>query len=238
MNGFNKLKNQAILSIVIAIFSILLIISLTLLFTAKSTGTEIGTTVGTFVGKVTGSVQAIAKAPEYFNEGKWQGVEANDIKINEIEQTMKSKAELKVLSADICVDDIIEIGKNDKNKYKALLIYDGNIAFSVDFSKAKIEYNEDTDILYVTLPKPTAELTLNTPKILDEKKKFTINDADLGSAAYVNSQKKIKTNVQTELENYDNLMELAKIETKAQTTKLIGSLSFAKDVVITIEGGK
>lgn len=238
MNKLKKIKNQLILSVVIAILGILAIVLLVSVFTAKSTGTKIGTDAGTLVGKVTGSVKAVTNASDYFNEGKQQGVEANDIKINEIEQSIKAKKEFSVLEANITMDDIIEIGEGEKNKYKALLIYNGKIDFKVDFAQAKIEYDKATDILYVTLPKPNAVLTLESPKVLDEKKKITINDADLGSIAYVNSQEKIKSSVETELKNYDSLIELAKIETKIQAKKLIGSLSFAKDVVIKIEGSE
>ena len=238
MNKLKKMKNQLILSVVIAILGILSIILLVSVFTAKSTGTEIGTNIGTLVGKVTGSVKAIANAAEYLEEGAMLGVEANDIKIKEIEQSIISKAVFSVLKADISVDDIIEIGEGEKNKYNALLIYDGNIEFKVDFTKTKVEYNKANDTLYVILPKPVADLSLNSPKVFAEKKKITFNDADKGSAAFVNSQKEIMSNVETELDNYDSLMKLAEVAAIDQVKDLIESLSFADEVVVKIEGSE
>lgn len=238
MNKLKKIKNQLILSAVIAILGILSIILLISVFTAKSTGTEIGTNIGTLVGKVTGSVKAIANASEYLEEGANIGTEANDIKIKQIEQSLIVKAELSVLKANVSVDDIIEIGEGKKNKYKALLIYDGNIEFKVNFAKAKIEYNKSNDTLYVTLPKPVADLTLKSPEVFAEKKKITLNDADKGSAAYVNSQKKITSSVETELENYDSLMELAKVAAIDEVKKLTEDLSFAENVVVKIKGSE
>lgn len=238
MNKLKKMKNQLILSVVIAILGILSIILLVSVFTAKSTGTEIGTNIGTLVGKVTGSVKAIANAAEYLEEGAMLGVEANDIKIKEIEQSIISKAVFSVLKADISVDDIIEIGEGEKNKYNALLIYDGNIEFKVDFAKTKVEYNKANDTLYVILPKPVADLSLNSPKVFAEKKKITFNDADKGSAAFVNSQKEIMSNVETELDNYDSLMKLAEVAAIDQVKDLIESLSFADEVVVKIEGSE
>ena len=238
MNKLKKIKNQLILSVAIAILSILAIILLISVFNAKSTGDKIGTDAGALVGKVIGSVKAISKASDYFEEGKQQGVDANDIKINEIDQSIKAKKEFVVLEADITMDDIIEIGKGKKNKYKALLIYNGRIDFKVDFAQAKIEYDDATDTLCVTLPKPTVDLILDTPEAFAEKKKKTLSDAEKGSEAYINSKKKMESSVETELENYDSLMELAKIEAKSHIEELIRDLSFADNVVVKIEGSE
>ena len=231
--NLKKFVKYVFLVAIIALLAFILVMLTVSTITAKSDGQKTGTNIGNMVGSCIGSVDAISDADKFFESGVKEGLSAKDTKIKEIEQTIKAKKEISVLSASVTLDDILSIEK--KAKY-LLLIY-GTIEFVVDLNNMEIRYDNKSDSLNVSIPEPKLVFTINNTETYDKTEKFNIRKSSEGAEAYENSIKKIKTNVRNELENYDSLMLVAKSTAKAKIKELVSSLSFADTVSVEFKGG-
>ena len=233
----NKIKHYLYLGVIILALLGLSVYLFIAAVNAKTVGTEIGNTVGEYVGTAKGSLLAVGDAEEFIRKGEDDAVLAKDTKIVEITKTIQITGKLRVLTTEVSLDNLHQVG----DKYKALYIMQGTVNFTVDLSKTDITYDETTNTLYVTIPEPIADLKINseTVKKLSESKKFTfVDNAEKGSSAYINSMNELKANVKEVLENYDSLIKIAKDESELRVTELIGSLSFVDNIVISFEGGE
>lgn len=233
----NKIKHYLYFGVIILALLGLSVYLFIAAVNAKTVGTEIGNTVGEYVGTAKGSLLAVGDAEEFIHQGENDAVLAKDTKIAEITKTIQITGKLRVLTTEVSLDNLHQVG----DKYKALYIMQGTVNFTVDLSKTDITYDETTNTLYVTIPEPVADLKINseTVKKLSESKKFTfVDNAEKGSSAYINSMNELKANVKEVLENYDSLIKIAKDESELRVTELIGSLSFVDNIVIRFEGGE
>ena len=230
-------KTRLILSLIIAILGILFIFLAVSTVNAKSTGTQIGNIIGSAVGKAVGSFKAVVNAKDFIKKGEDDGVSAEDTEA-EITKRLQVTGKLRILTVKVSLDNLHQVGKD---KYKVLYLMEGTVNFTVDLSKVDVEYDEANKLLLVTISEPVANLNINsdTVKKLSDSKEFSLlNKAEKGSKAYINSKKEIESNVKESLENYDSLMRIAKDQAKLEVKELIGSLTFAKEVVVDFAGGE
>lgn len=237
INKMKKFKNQLILSSVIALLGTLFISLVISTVNAKGAGDDIGSEIGNLIGNAVGSAKAVMNADEFFEQGKEAGLSAVDTKITEINKTIQMTGKLRVLSADVTLDNLHEVGED----YKALYLMDGKLNFNVDLSVIKSDYDETNRILTVVIPEPTIDLKIDSESIKkcsESKKVFSFIPAGAGSEGYINSMNLTKENVREYIENYDSLLKIAKDESEIRVKELVGSLSFADEVVIEFAGGE
>lgn len=232
----NKIKHYLYLGIIILTLLGLSVYLLIAVVNAKTVGTEIGNTVGEFVGTAKGSLLAVGDAEEFFNAGVEQGISAEDTIIKEIHKKFNNNNSITILSVNVTIEDMLEIGE----KYKAWILWPGIVNYNIAWDQTTIVHDEEADVLYVTIPEPTVELILDSPnkKIIAKSEEFNINSADKGNTVLINSENKIIENVKDYISNYESLMEVAKDSAQTQIKEFVESLSFSNEVVVVFSGGE
>lgn len=233
-----KYKNYLMLLMIIIILFVVLIFLVISTVNASKEGTAIGNTIGYLVGKSTGSAKALSEASVIIEDGEDEGVTAEDTEVVSAEERVRTKGKLRVLDADVSLDNLNIVGEDEK--YKALYIMEGTVNFTVDLADVEIKHDKANRTLLVIIPEPTAELKIKyeTVQKLSESKKFSlINEADRGSEQYINTMEKLQSEVEKHLGNYDSLMKIAKDESKIRVKDLIGSLSFVDHVDVQFKAG-
>ena len=229
-----KFKNQLFLFIIIMLLSVLAVILIISTVNSKAIGQDIGRSTGEIVGKITGSTKALTNANSFFQEGKENALENPNVQIENIKNNCVGKKELIVLEAEITIDDVIEM---PNKKYKELILWENcKVEFAVDFNKTDVSYDNPTNTLYVTLPKPKATLYMGESKTIYKTHDFNFKNSDEGAKAYENSRNKIKQEAEKNISNYETLLETAKLSAKSEVYGIIESVSFAENVVINFEG--
>ena len=190
---------------------------------AKNTGTTLGDAVGSGVGKTIGSLEAIYDYKEAYEEGKLEGLNAEDTKV-EVAEKIKEIEKLEVLVASAKFKDVHKVG----DTYAALYLLKGDAVFTIDLSKSVIKDNESENTLYIDIPEPELDLIINhssIEKVADYQKKWFNGSSEDGYDAYINSLTKISENAEECLANYDSLMEEAKESARTQVEEIVNSVS-------------
>ena len=222
----------ASLLVVIIVFAM----SASFLVKSRSTGNNIGRTIGEAVGQVTGSFDGWNYG---YDIGKQEGLSAKDTTVT-VKTTLSEAASLRVLSANVLINNFHEIGETDAGrivrkitegkKYSALYSYEGQVDFMVDLSHPVVTSGNGEII--IELPQPYAELIIDEEKavkIADKQKTFFNGSDNDGIDAYNNSIAEIKSRAAKDLENYDLLLEMAKASARRQIVDMIKAVNFNHD---------
>ena len=190
---------------------------------AKKTGATLGDVVGSGVGKTVGSLEAIHDYKEAYEEGKQEGLSAEDTTVN-VSDKIKEIEKLEVLVASAKFKDVHKVG----DTYAALYLLKGDAVFTIDLSKAVIRDNKEENTLYIDIPEPDINLIINPgniDKVADYQRKWFNGSSEDGYNAYLNSVSKISENAEESLSNYDSLIDAAKDSARIQVEEIVNSVS-------------
>lgn len=226
-----NIKKKEIVLYVIAAIIVVCILPFAIIsrVRAQKIGSRLGEEAGYSAGKFAGSFEAFSDYDKAYEEGKAEGLSANDI-TEEVANSIKKLEKLEVLAASVKLYDVHSAGREGKNDYKALYLLKGEAVFTVDLSQAEIKKEENT--LYIQLPLPEAELTINQEeieKIAEYQRKFFNGSAEEGFDAYLNSMKKIDTATEETIANYDSMMISAKESAKKQVAQLVSNVTVSQN---------
>lgn len=236
--GIKKIiKNNkwVILVFFLAISVLVLIHSIDLNNDAISTGEAIGGSTGILVGKAVGSVEGLTKGREEgFAAGKKEGLSAKDT-VSTIKNVVSECQKLEVLVASISIKNFHEIG--DKSQYAALYLANGEIIFTVDLSKLEVE--EKSDCLEVTVPVPESKFVIDEQsikKIAEYQTKFFNGKTEDGLNGYLNTMIELHGKVEDNIDNYEELLQDAKNSAKKKIENLVINTSLCeKDINIVFD---
>ena len=155
-----NLKKKEIVLYVIAAIIVVCILPFAIIsrVRAQEIGSRLGEEAGYSAGKFAGSFEAFSDYDKAYEEGKAEGLSANDITAN-VANSIEKLEKLEVLVASVKLTDTHSIGDD----YKALYILKGDAIFTVDLSKAEIKKNDDA--FYIQIPHPQVELIINQNEI-------------------------------------------------------------------------
>jgi len=214
-------KVKLIVIVVLIVEIILLTTGIMGCVNAQEVGDAIGSEIGKFTGCAVGSYEGFTKGWEKGAEsGKKQGLSAEDTHTR-IVNAITRVGKLDVLVAEDQLTDFYEQGTD----YEAVLIFEVSAIFSIDLYKAEIA--EEDSVLRITLPVPEVEITIDenkTSKFAEWQKHFWSGSEKDGYTGYQNSVMQIREKTAEELENYNVLMEQAKISAEKQVKILAGSV--------------
>lgn len=226
----NLKKQEIVLYIIAAIIACIVPFAISSRVRAQKIGSRLGEEAGYSAGKFAGSFEAFSDYDKAYEEGKAEGgLSANDI-TEEVANSIKELEKLEVLAASVKLYDVHSAGREGKNDYKALYLLKGEAVFTVDLSQAEIKKEGNT--LYIQLPLPEAELTINQEeieKIAEYQRKFFNGSAEEGFDAYLNSMKKIDTATEETIANYDSMMISAKESAKKQVAQLVSNVTVSQN---------
>ena len=214
-----KLSTKFFNVILIGVFIFLIYVVFFVVFPMSQNAEAIGETIGQAWGNTTGWAIGTYKGitediPAGRRDGKEAGLSAEDITVeigNEIESLGNGK--LEVLTASVKLKDFRQIGDD----YAALYVMKGEVVFSIDLNKVKIEYSDNNSEVFITIPEPEVELFMDegdAELLCEYESPFFNGSAQDGMKANLNSRKQIIKNSVSQIENYDYLMTLAKDEAK------------------------
>ena len=224
---FFKKYKWLFLVIIWAISVVVLIHSIDLNNDAISTGEAIGGSTGILVGKAIGSVEGLTKGREEgFAAGKKEGLSAKDTVLT-IKNVVSECQKLEVLVASISIKNFHEIG--NKTQYAALYLANGEIIFTVDLSKLEVE--EKSDCLEVTVPVPESKFVIDEQSIkkIDEyQTKFFNGKTEDGFESYLNTMRELHGKVEDNIDNYEELLQDAKNSAKKKIENLVINTSLCE----------
>lgn len=227
-----KLLKNGTYSILCILLACVLIYVIILRMKAESMGTTFGQSTGLQVGKFIGSLEAKEDYDKAYEEGKKQGLSAEDT-LAEVANKIKEVEHLEVLVASMKLNDIHTVGE----EYAALYLLKGDAVFSVDLSKAEI--TEKSDGIYIALPQLDINLIVDQNKIrkvAEYQKRFFNGSSEIGYDAYLNSMAKIVEESKETLVNYDSLNKTAQETAKRQVSQLVNSIAVEKrNVIVTFK---
>ena len=231
-SGFKKLSTflnpkRLILTGILLILFLVFVWSISLRFRAEAMGAAVGETMGAGSGKLMGSFEALLDYREAYAEGKEEGLSAVDTTAD-IVNRMKECGKLEILAAGVKLNDIHSIGDD----YMALYLMKGDAVFTIDLGQAEILEREDG--LYITIPEPEMELTVNqnnTEKLAEYQRYSFSGSAEEGLQAYLNSMAKIDEKSKESIANYEALIQAARDSAETQVTWLVNSISVSKKEV-------
>lgn len=191
---------------------------------AGEIGAAAGQSAGSAVGWAIGSADGIINGTKAGKEaGKEAGLSAEDTTVD-IKGGITAIGKLEVLAANVSMKNNIEVGKD----YKGVEVINGDIVFTVDFSKARISFSRDGETAYITLPKPEHEIYVNEEKsnmLFEFQKRFFGKlSAKYGQEAYINSRKTILERGKDAIDNYESLREEAEASAQKQVELLVSTL--------------
>lgn len=216
-----KIPNTVMYVICLSIICVIVFFILTILINIESMARVFGEKLGSDVGKLAGSFEAFTDYGKAYEEGKREGLSAEDTTIEKIVK-IKEMKNLEVLIASVKLNDVHSVG----DEYKALYLMKCEAIFTVDLEKAIFDQRDDG--LHIMIPNPEMEIIANQKninKIAEYQKSFFAGSAKDGFDAYLNSMVKILENSKTRMANYDSLMESAKESAKRQVIQLANSVS-------------
>ncbi|MCM1283220.1 MAG: DUF4230 domain-containing protein [Muribaculaceae bacterium] len=203
----------------------LTIITFASLIHAKEKGTFLGTKTGKAVGMAVGSASAFTEGIAAGAEaGKAQGLSAEDTDVA-IGSSIQGMGRLQVLTAETILYDDMEYGTD----YKALVVHEARVVFSVDLKRAEISQT-DAGVVIV-LPPIEADFIIDdndTKNYQEWQKYFWSGDTKSGYDAYMNSMARIRSDSRSAMRNYEYLEERAEKFAVAQIEKLVASASVQK----------
>lgn len=206
VQGVRKLSSRTINIIAGAVLLIFLAVEGISLLLINDASKAALNTAGEMAGDVTGVFKGIVGMPNAYNEGKRQGLSAEDTEAY-ITNKMSDIGKLEILDAGVKVTNLHKIG----NSYANLYISKGNAIFSVDLSTAVIVVNENE--ITVTLAEPTVEIFIDeqsTESLAEWQKASFTGTTEDGYFAYLNSWNNSREEIEGAIENYDKLINSAK----------------------------
>lgn len=214
---------QAVVAVILC--SVLLIGGIVLLCLSLSGAEEMKENIstaaegaGNAAGFFAGSVEGVPYYMERYDEGKEKGLSAEETHVTGLTGAQLGDGKLQVLAATVSLAVDNEVGKN----FAALALLRGNIVFSVDLGKAVIRDNT------VTLPDVEVDFIIDhrQTEIIDEyQKSFFSGSTENGYDEFLNSVKKIESNVETYVENYGELVNEARKAAVEMVKTVAGSVS-------------
>lgn len=201
---------------------------------SQSVGNAFGTSVGEAVGTAIGSYNGLTQ--DYWvglNEGKGQGLSADDTEVTDITSIIQETEKLQVLVARVTLDVSHEVG----DKYAAIYLLRGEAIFTVDLSGAQI----DNDLNIVMIPQPEVHLDFDeseVEKIAEWQTKFFDSSTKDGYTAYMNSIEQSKENATEFIANYDELIAQAQGAAKKQVQMLVMNMTGKSVSVLFSTGGQ
>ncbi|WP_028236455.1 DUF4230 domain-containing protein [Pseudobutyrivibrio sp. MD2005] len=213
------------------IISCIFVYVILLRLNADTMATTLGGQTGDKVGKLVGSFDALTDYQEAYAEGKEKGLSANDITVD-IASEIKEVGDLDVMVATVKLKDVNKIGEG----YAALYLLRGEVVFSVDLNKVKVDENEST--ITIKIPKPNMDFSINpseTEKIAEWQKKFFNGTTEAGYIDHINSMKSMYEKSPEEIVNYSSLVSSAEEAAKNQVGQLATSLITNKDKEVVVD---
>lgn len=218
-----KRHRAAIFLVVIGVLAVCISLMFVIPFyiQAAEIGRKVGEDGGKIAGVAVGSFQGITKEiPEGWEDGKQQGLSAEDTEVDVIER-IEEIGRLEVLAASVRLDDYLKIADD----YSAIYVYKADAIFSVDLKNAEI--HREGDNVMIVLGNPAVDFYINeedTEKIAEWQRRFYSGKTADGYTAYINSRAEIEKKAPEEIKNYDTLMDLAKDSAKNQLGILVRSV--------------
>ncbi len=184
---------------------------------------------GSAAGFFAGSVEGVPYYLERYDQGKEKGLSAEDSHVTGLTRAQLGDGKLQVLAATVSLAVDNEVGKT----YAALALLRGNIVFSVDLSRAEIGDG------VLTLPDVEMSFVIDhrqTEIIAEYQRSFFNGSTEDGYDEFLNSVRKIESEVEKYVENYDELRDEARQAAVEMVKTIADSVSGKKYDVIMGEG--
>lgn len=239
-----NLPLSTLLIILIIILSwVLVVVVWPFAWNSSEMGQSYGSVLGNGVGLAIGSYNGLTSG---FEEGKEAGLSdalnsEDDIRA-EIENSVHDIGNLEVLVAGFSVQNFHEIG----DEYASLEILKGNAVFSINLNNAEFSYNRDGTRLTVFLDEPEIDIYINedeTEQLAEYQKYPWSGSAENGYKAYLNSRANTAKEIKETMDNYDELMQMAKDAATKEVKRLAEAICISsdqeknRDVIVMFKGG-
>ena len=222
-----KMSFTAVLAIISIFLICLMCVLIKVRIEAQQTGEKIGDGIVSVVAKTVGTMEGLADAKEAYEQGKREGLEANDTHAD-VQNKMKELGKLEVMVASVKLNNLHEIGSG----YSALYLLKGEAVFTVDLTNAVFEFIDDE--LYITLEPPIVELIINernVEKVAEWQEHYFKGSAEDGFDAYLNTMEKITEASEESISNYASLLESAKESAEKQILQLANTVAVKERAV-------
>lgn len=220
--------------IAIVVFLVLILFVIPAYNNSQSIGNAFGTSVGEAVGTAIGSYNGITQDYwEGWDEGKEQGLSADDTEVTDITSIIRGTGKLQILVAKVALDVSHEVG----DKYAAIYLLRGEAIFTVDLSGAQI----DNDMNIVMIPQPEVHLDFDeseVEKIAEWQTCFFDGSTEDGYTAYMNSIEQSREHAKESIANYDELIAQAQEAAKKQVQMLVMNMTGKSVSVSFLMGGQ
>ncbi|MGM9941881.1 MAG: DUF4230 domain-containing protein [Bulleidia sp.] len=230
MNVLKKMKPSWLFPLITAVMVFLTAISVYFRLKANDFGTMVGNMNGQIVGIALGSFKGVTEGlDDGYRDGKEKALSAEDTEVR-IGNVMHSIGKLEVLSASVTLTNVNEVG----DTYGSLERIGGNVVFTVDLNQIEINFSNDNQSVYVSIPYPECEIYIDqqTTEVLAEYQKFSWTvKAEEGLKEYINSMKELVEKARENISNYDTLQQQAESAAIEQVKNVVQEVCLNKKTV-------
>ena len=203
--------------IIVVILLVLHITLIAILITSISAYKSVTSTASDIAGTVVGTLSGISDIPETYNNGKYDGLSAEDTTAS-ISNEISNIGKLEVLEAGVTIENFHKYS----DKYASLSIGKGKAIFTIDLANAKISCNDK--VISIHLLEPDVSLYINeteTKKLAEWQEHSWTGTTTDGYTAYLNSWNNSKKEIKDSIADYESLMDEAKEQAETTVTNLL-----------------